>query len=79
MPRITGEYALARDDLQDWLQFVVQHGVAADLVFLGSERSVRQPLLDFLSAAVVLDVRGAADDSLDGEVVLVPEPAEDEE
>lgn len=36
-------------------------------------------LLDYLTASVVLNLRCPADDPLDGQLVLVTEPAEDEE
>ena len=79
MPRVAGEDVLFRDFLQNRLRLVIQRGESADFVFLGSDRGVRQPFLDFFTAPVILDVRGAADDALDREFVLVPEPAENEE
>ncbi len=79
MPGIAGEHVLAWDDFEDGFSFVVQHSEAADVVLLGAQRGISQPFLDFLPAPVILNFRGAADDALDGEIVLMPQPAEHEE
>jgi hypothetical protein len=50
-----------------------------DGVVLGPARGIVEPLPDFGAALLNVDLRGASDDALEGEVVLAPKPAEGEE
>jgi hypothetical protein len=60
-------------------RLVIQHGIFSDCVFLGQRRRFFQPLMNFFAAPVGMNVQRARHRTLQGQVMLPPEPAQHKE
>jgi hypothetical protein len=76
---IASENIFLWNDFQDWLRLVIQHSETADFVFGCKTRRIVQPLLDFFTASVNVDVGRSRNHSRQWQVMLSPKPAQREE
>jgi hypothetical protein len=77
--RVAAEEVLPWQPGHHGLNLIVKRGIAPDIAAYVQRGSVLKPLVNLLTPLVISDNRGATDNGLERKIVVVPEPAKDEE